>query len=316
MKHLIRLWCAFVRLLSTKEGAESLALFRILMALVIVCYLMSLWSVDFVSIFWTDKKFGGIQTHYGTPLVKYLGGATPQVVEGLFWGSVSLAILMALGLGGRLVIFCLSVTYYGLIALNYDISGGFDLMFTNGLWILCFSSCTKTWSLDCLIKNKKWSCDDTISAWPRYLLIFQLLLIYFSTGIQKVSPNWNPGGRYRALYYALTDPSWYKIDPDFWAHKFTFFLTQVGTAVTWHWEQTAPLMFLILYFRMDKTKTGFWRKIFNKYDLRKVWMFFGVSLHIGILFTMAVGPFSWIALSYYVNFFRPEEVRRFFAKRQ
>ena len=184
--------------------------------------------------------------------MKLLGGANPTVINSLFWGSVSLASLMALGLGGRVVIFCLSVSYYGLIALNYEISGGFDLMFTNGLWILAFSSCTKTWSLDSLIKNKRWSSDAVISAWPRYLLIFQLLLIYFATGIQKVSPNWTPGGGYRALYWALSDPSWYKIDPNFWSHPLTYFLTQVGTAVTWHWEQTAPLMFLILYFRLDK----------------------------------------------------------------
>ena len=311
MKSLQNCWLVCVKFFSTKETGESLALFRIAFAFAILYYLYTLWSLDLVSIFWVDIKDGGIRNLYGTPLVRFLGGATSRVVFSLFWGSVTLAIMMALGLGGRIVILGLSVSYYGLIALNYDISGGFDLLYTNGLWILWLSSCTKTWSLDCVLLRRRWSTDQLISAWPRYLLLFQLLLTYFSTGIQKVSPNWSPSGYYTALYWALSDPSWYKIHPDFWAHRITFFLTQVGTAVTWHWEQCAPLLLLILYYRKTKEQSGFLRGVFNKYDLRKAWVFVGVCLHVGILFTMEVGPFSFVALAYYLNLLHPSEIRSF-----
>jgi hypothetical protein len=87
-------------------------------------------------------------------------------------------------------------------------------------------------------------------------------------------------------------------------------LTQVATAITWHWETGAWVMLLVYYYRYTRDRPGRLRALSNRWDLRLPFAGIGISLHVGILLTMNVGPFSWVSMSYYLCLFRPEEVSR------
>ena len=69
--------------------------------------------------------------------------------------------------------------------------------------------------------------------------MWQLVLMYWATGLQKVSTHWVPGGDLMALYYILQQPTWQWIDMA-WVAPYAA-LTQVGTAVSWWWEVTCPV---------------------------------------------------------------------------
>ena len=45
-----------------------------------------------------------------------------------------------------------------------------------------------------------------VPAWPRYLLLLQLVWVYFSGGMNKSAGAWGPFGGFTALANALSDP--------------------------------------------------------------------------------------------------------------
>jgi hypothetical protein len=147
-----------------------------------------------------------------------------------------------------------------------------------------------------------------VSAWPRHLLIFQILFVYTATGLQKTSILWTPAGEYAALYYVLQDPTWTRFDGELFATLYP--VTQLATAVTWHWEQLSLGLLLYYYFRQTRDRPGRLRRWFLRWDLRVAWVAIGIALHIGILVLLSVGPFSLVAMAYYVTLFSPDEVER------
>ena len=313
MKRLGRWWRFWVELFSQRESASGLALFRIALGLVILYSLLSIRIAGLVDVFWIDVGHGGYAPlGEGNWLLAWLGGPTPSVVHWVHAVAVLGALAMVVGIGGRWVILLTLQTYNALVTINLNVSGGYDLMITNALWLLFFSDCMATYSLSCRRKTGSFTQNVLISAWPRYLIVFQILVIYTSTGLYKLSADWTPAGGYSALFHVFQDPTWRRFDMDFTASVYP--LTQLGTAMVWHWECSAWLMLLVYYFRYTRDRDGRLRRWFNRWDLRLPYAAIGLSMHIGILFTLNVGPFSWIAMSYYILFFRPEEVERVMAR--
>jgi hypothetical protein len=242
----------------------------------------------------------------GSYLVLWLGGPTPGVIWTVWAMALALAFLFTVGLGGRVTSFALLQCYLALVSINGDASGGYDLMITNALWLLTLGQSTATLSLDCRLRDKSWTSERDIAAWPRYLLLFQLMIIYSSTGLQKTSVWWTPGGGYSALYWVFQDPTWMRLSGEWFAWIYP--LTQIGTAITWHWEQMSVLMLLYFYYRDTVEKKGRLRRWFTRWDLRKPWVLTGVCVHVGILITINVGPFSWVSLAYYLLLWRSSEL--------
>jgi hypothetical protein len=151
-----------------------------------------------------------------------------------------------------------------------------------------------------------------VPAWPRYLFIAQLLVVYGFTGWQKVALSWTPLGGYSALYWVLQDPNWQRADWSALA-AWLYPLTQLATALTWHWEQLAPLLLLVYYFRATRDRPGRLRALCNRRDLRLPFALVGVGLHVGIGCLMQLGPFSWIALAYYIALWHPAEIEHLWA---
>lgn len=303
-----RLWAAWVELLSHREPATSLAWFRIAVALVMLYSLLSMVAADLVEVMWVDAAYGGLQTlstrHW---LVGLLGGRTPATAWTLVGSGLLLSSLLAVGLGGRITALLALQVYYALTTGQGTLSGGYDTLVTNALWLLVLSESTATLSLDCRRRTGRFTSDRPVPAWPRYLVILQLVVVYTTTGLHKLSPVWTPGGDHSALYWVFQEPTWRRFDMTWTASEWVYPLTQLGTAVTWWWEVLAPLLLVVYWARYTAARGGRVRRALNRFDLRIPWAAIGISLHLGILVLINVGPFSWISLAYYLCLITPPD---------
>ncbi len=309
MRRALKQW---VRFLSRRESATSLAVFRILVGLVTLYSVGSAVAGGVVDLVWVGEEYGGIiareSDHWLWQLLsgpRTSDGSTPTHV----WALLAIASIGAatstLGIAGRWPLLVAQQSYLALVSLNRHSSGGYDVLITTA-WLLLFCSrSTETLSVDCLRRTGSLWSNHKVPAWPRYLLFTQLLVMYSATGFQKVGLSWTPMGGYTALHYVLHDPTWTRFEPS-WVNAVELPL-RFMTALSWHWEQLSILMLPVLYYRMTKLRGGRLRRWLNRWDLRVPWVLVGIGMHAGILVLMNVGPFSWISMSYYVTLWSGSE---------
>ncbi len=308
-------WGRWAALLAERETGTSLALFRIGCGLCILYAIGSVVLAGMVPVIWLGPADGGLATEInGSRLFQWLGGVHPGTVWVVVAATLLLGLLLALGAGGRVTAFLALQGTMALTGLNGNATGAYDWLLTNALWLLVLAGATATLSLDCRLRTGRWVSAVPVSAWPRYLAIYQIVLVYWSTGMHKLSRSWTPADGFSALYYILQEPTWQRWDMTWLAHVYP--LTQVATATTWIWECTAPLLLVVLWYRRTRERPGRLRALCNRLPLRGLWMMTGVAMHLGILVLMDVGPFSLVALAYYPCLLRPEEWRRAAARGQ
>lgn len=291
-----RRWNAWVAMLDTRERGSTLAAFRMAIAAVVLYSLVSIRATDLLDVLWTtDAGYRPLQGFHW--LLDLLGGPTVEVVHGLWATAFAGACLLLLGVGGRWAALLALQAYLPLVSINGQTTAGFDMMMTNALWLLFLSRCTATLSVDCRRRTGRWRSDDLVPAWPRYLVLLQLIIIYTSTGLMKLGAPWTPVGGFSALYWVYQDPTWVRAEVfGQWA-AVVYPLTQLATFTTWVWELTAPVMLLIYYRRYSRGP--------GRFDLRKPWIAIGVGVHLGILVTLNVGAFSLVSMAYYLCFMTP-----------
>lgn len=301
-------WRTWVDLFGRRERGTALALLRIAIGLVALATLASTGAAGLVDVLWIDREHGGFGDIGGNWLVQALGGPTPDVMWPVFWTTIAAAVLVVVGLGARAAALVALLGYTALVTAQPDTSGGGDLLVINGLWLLVLADCEATLSLRCLLTRRRLTCDRLVPAWPRYLFIFQIVIVYFAAGMQKMAVHWTPAGGYLALHYVLQDPTWIRFSGD----AFTGLspLTRVATAVTWHWEQLAPVLLLYYYYRDTADRGGRLRRWLTRFDLRTAWAAVGAGLHLGIFLVLDVGMFSLASLAYYLALWHPDELAR------
>lgn len=306
-------WTALVRRLAHREPATALALFRIAVALCVVYALGQTILSDTVTAVWVAREHGGMKSlvtqHW---LVAALGGATPAAVWGLIATALAGALCLALGLGARVAALVTGQCCIALFSLHPTSGGGHDRVITNALWLLVLAPSSATLSLDCWLRHRRFTSAAPVAAWPRYLAVVQISVIYGMTGVQKLGSSWFPWGDYSAVYYALQTPSWARHELDqvavLVAHLYP--LTQLGTAVTWLWELSFPVVLLALYWRATRDRPGRLRAWANRVDLRRAYALVGLLMH-GLLFVMMeLGPFSLITPAFYLCLWHPDEWAR------
>lgn len=308
MSRLRRWWAAWVSLLDRRETGEALALFRVAVGVVVAWVVLSQIVTGIGEIVWVDRAHGGYRALGGGPtLVRWLGGPTPGVIRALMAVTASSAIALTLGLGGRLAAFVTLQGYIALHRLDGNASGSSDILVTNALWLLVLARSTATLSVDCRLRTGRFVSDEEVHAFPRYLGILQLVVMYWSTGMQKVSVYWFPAGSYSALYYILQQPTWQRFSMTWAAHAYP--ITQLATAMTWLWEVSSPLLLLVYFLRDTRERGGRLRRWANRFDLRLAWALVGLALHLMIFAAMDVGHFSQISLAFYLCLFHPAELR-------
>jgi hypothetical protein len=301
----VRLWRAWVELTSERERGTTMALLRMAVAAIIGATVLSMWRSGLVDLLWLDAAHGGMGATVPTSWLSYLvGGGSPGVVWPLLALCLVSSAAMLVGLGGRLAVLMTLLSYRALSGMG--VAGGYDAMILNAGWLLLLADCSATLSVDCRRRSGAWTSDTLVSAWPRYLFIFQLVVIYVFTGIQKSSASWTFVDGYSALYWFMQDPSWLRFDTRWVASVYP--LTQVATALVWHFEVGAFLLLLVYHYRRTAERGGRLRALFNRRDLRLYFAAFGISMHIGIEILLNMGPFSWISMAYYLALWRPEEI--------
>ncbi len=311
------LWSRLVERLDHREPATALALFRIALGLSILYTLIPMMTDEVLTLLWVDIADGGFRPLSARDwLVEALGGPTLQTSWGLSVAAVLAGLLLVVGLGGRLSAALALVLMMALFSLSPGTGGGHDRLHTNGLWLLVLAPSTATLSLDARLfgAQRRFASTQAVPAWVRYVGVVQLVLVYWSTGLQKVAQEWMPWGGLSAVYYALLSPSWQRWEMGWLGHPLAYLATQVGTATTWLWESLAPVWLLAFWFRATRDRPGALRAWFNRVDVRGWWALFGVILHLVLWVTMNLGPFSPVTLSFYALLFHPDEYARAWAR--
>jgi len=298
-------WFGFFR---RRETGESLALFRIACGVTTLTWILSAVFHDVATDVWLPVEYGGYRSFASVPwLFGLLGGLNPTTLWIVIGAYILSACAVTIGWGGRWSAFVLLQAFLAISDINSDVSGGDCRLAGNCLWLLVIAGGTATMSLDCRLREERWTSDRMVAAWPRYLVFYQLVVVYGATGLQKLSIDWTPAGGYSALYYILQEPTWQRWDMSWLAWVYP--LTQVATAVTWIWEASAPLLILAAWYRATRDRPGLLRRLFNRIGFRRVYVTIGVMMHLGIFIFIDLSLFTWISLSMYPCLFTAAEWR-------
>lgn len=302
-------WARFVSLLDTREDGRALSMVRILVGLSVLAALLEVVLPGALPVIWLDAADGGYRPLGEGPwLMRHLGGPTPSRVWGLVGLTMTAAGALTLGVYARVAAFVALQGFLAVAWLNGHTAGSYDFVVTNSLWLLVLSRSDATGGLLARWRTGRWWPDVQVPAWPRWLMVVQLVLMYSSTGLQKVSTHWVPGGDMAALYYIMQQPSWQRFDLSWtaWVHP----LTQLATLGTWLWEVGSPVLLLAFWYRRTRGGGGWLRATLNRIDARSLFALFGALVHAGIHALMDVGPFSYVSIALYPALFSPDELRQ------
>lgn len=305
----MRSWLrGYDRLVTTREDGRVLAALRIAVGVVGAWNILNMIPAEVLDLMWLPPAHGGILSlSRGMWITKNVGTLDPPKVYGMVVVSLSFFALTIVGLGRGFAPLLAALSFYALRSLNPPITGGYDAVLVNILLFLSLADCTRTWSVDCWLRTRRWSSFDLVAAWPRYLIVFQLIILYTATGLKKASFVWSPTGSYSALWYVFIDPTWRRMEHVEFL-RWMMPAMRFGTALTWHWEQLSFLLLVLGYYRFTKERPGRLRAFLNRWDLRWPWMAVGVAMHGGVFLMTNVGIFSIISLSLYPALFAPHEL--------
>lgn len=310
MSRASRAWAGWVALWSDRETADSLALFRILMGLTLMGTWAGVLHSGAASEVMVAAAHGGLApAGRGPAWFQALGGATETGAPALLMVAFALSAALTLGVGGRWTALLLGQVSLAVFHLHPGTGGGHDRLITNALWLLVLSEAHTSWSLPHKLRTGSWRNPALVPAWPRQLLVYQLVLMYTLTGIDKQGPAWGPAEDYRALYYTFLLPSWARGDMTWIASVFP--LTQLAGAIAWWWEALWFVLGLNLVARRARPASPAPLRWLGSVDLRPPFVALGVITHGSLWWFMNLGPFTPVTLAYYVCLYTPEELRGF-----
>lgn len=300
-----RAWDGWVALWDRTESPAALALVRIFVGLALLADFINLARLGVVGPMFTAAPEG---------YAVNAGGFANEILDAglgpaLYVVATIAAACVMLGLGTRAACGVLVVALTQLAWIAPDADRGIHMIFRVVLVILALSGSHAKWSLDAwLWAKRKRPYPAVIAAWPRYLILLQLLWIYFSGGINKSGAEWGPGGGFLALANTLTDPHFARFDPAWIAALLP--LTQLATVATMVFELSAPLYLVWLYCAETGDRPGTWRRWINRLRLRWLWIATGVLFHVGLVIALPIGIFPWGMLALYPVLLRPAELTR------
>jgi hypothetical protein len=266
--------------------ADSAALLRIAFG---VLGLISLFGLTPVSMYWSIGGLvpqGGGGTGIRSVLLQHDLGS---VIGWTLWlGMVAVFVLLTAGYRTRpMTVACVA----GLILQAHwnrlPLSMAWQVQ-TCVLFCLLFADAGAVLSLDAWkARGAGVTSQSRSPLWPLLLIRYQVVLIYFSSGLWKLAGSaWRDGS---ALHYVLNNHAFYRF-PGLLTPPVEWIAT-LGTYVTLAWELAFPLVLLHPV-------------------LRRIGLTIGVAIHAGIWLTMEVGTFSWVMVASYIAFLEPDAVSR------
>jgi hypothetical protein len=309
----------WVALWDRREHPRSLGLLRLLLGAVVLLDLLEVGALDLVGTLWGPTEDGGLMGILGRdpPLALFEAiGASASVAWGLWGGAVAAAACLALGVAARPAALGLVLISAQLAQILPAADRGVDMLVRNALCILVFARSAEAWSLPARLRTGRWdgAADARVPAWPRYLVILQLVILYAGAGISKTATSWTPFGDWSALYIAMRDPAFGRLDADLVRSLYP--ATQALTAVTWLWEWAAPLLLLAYFYRDSRGRPGWLRALLNRVDFVFGYLLIGAIFHVGTHLTLRLGIFPFAALSLYPAAFHPDEWARWLRLRR
>jgi hypothetical protein len=186
---------------------------------------------------------------------------------------------------------------------------GIDTLLRNVLIILVFAPSGATLSADARLRTGRWISDACVVAWPRYLIVAQLVVMYFSAGIQKQSQAWTSLGGYSALYLVLHQPHYAAFSlPHEWLVTLSPFL-RISTFVSVWFERLSIFVPWLMWRHATRERPGRVRSLVNRAHILGCWVTLGITFHLGLALGLELGIFPWGCIALYPAFFPPESIR-------
>jgi hypothetical protein len=293
-------WRAWVELLDRREPATALALVRIFVAVALLGDFVQLGSLGLVDALWARPPDG----------FAWATDAERVGARGLYALAVVALACIAIGLATRPACVVFVLVSAQLAARQPD--EGIDVLLRIVVAILALSRCNARWSVDAWIARRRGRpMPAEIPAWPRYLLLFQLVWVYFSAAQNKSGSEWGPHGGFAALGNAMADPHTARFAGAWIGSPIVDAALRVATAATVTFEIVAPLYLLFLYYAATRERAGRVRAWCNRLHLRWSWLALGVAFHLGIAVFLRLGLFPWGMLAVYPVLLLPDDYSRF-----
>lgn len=297
----------WVRFWDRREAPYSLAVVRLLVGAALFGDLIQAAIFDVIPLVMAPPPLGGGygQTLDTAPLVVRWFGASPGTGFAVWALALVACALFTAGVGYRVTSWVLVFAMAELDGVQ-PVGDSIDSLLRIVLPVLAASGAGKVWSFDAWLRHRRGKpLEELVPAWPRYLIVIQLLWIYVSAGHQRDGRMWGPP-EFSALGNVLGDPHFARFEPGTFAVLYP--LLRVGTAVTMLFELTSPLYLLWLWLELHPGRGGRFGDAVRRFRIRWAWLALGVSLHGGIALGMKIGLFPFGMLALYPAFVRPPEL--------
>ena len=290
----------YVAFWDRREPAHALAVVRIGIGVVMLYDLLQIAQLGLIVPLWAPLEQGGIGVRPRVVFYAWFGASASSAYM-LFGVSIISALTLALGWFSRVSALTLMFCSAQLSALAPDADRGIDALLRNALAVLALSGAGSVWSLDA-----RGRAPAEVPAWPRYLLIAQLVLLYFWAGVLKQSAAWSSLDGYSALFSVLSKPHYARFALSHEQLVAIYPLLQAATIGTLLFERTAILLPLWLWLR---GRPGRWGELVRRARVFELWMATGIFFHVALALFTQLGIFPWGCLALYPALLKPEVVR-------
>lgn len=313
-----RAWSAWVSLWRGEEHPRTLAIVRILLGATVLFDFLEIARLDLVTALFAPNPAGGLSdalTRGAVPMWYRVLPGTAGSGAALHAVLVASALAFTAGAFTRTSAAVLVLAWAQFADVLPAGDRGIDTLCRDVLLLYVFAGGGGWLSVDARWSTGSWWGDGTpVAAWPRRLLVLQIVVMYFLAGVQKVGLHWWPMGRYGALYLVLQDPAIARYDFAWLARTPWFQLTQLASLVTVLFQDTYPIVLVIRWWKATPERGGLGREVTRRFPwLEYVWLSLGVVFHLALALTTELGIFPWAMLALYPAWLHPDEWAGFWA---
>lgn len=260
--------------LTAPVSTAPLASVRLVFGLLMALSMLRFWANGWIESLYVAPEFHF--KYYGFEWVEVLPEPWLQVVF-VVCGVSALCVGLGLLYEIAAVLFFLSFTYIELLDKTTYLNHYYFVSLFAGL--LMFIPANRTWSLDVWLGRTVY--QPTGPAWHRYVLMFQIGVVYFYAGLAKLNPDW--------LFSALPLAIWLPAKAD---------LPVIGPLLAERWVAYAFSWFGCVY---DLTIAFLllWSRV-------RVWAYATVVVfHVATWLLFPIGMFPFIMIGVTLLFFSP-----------
>lgn len=292
--------------LSGQEDATSLALFRVLFALLLtVVYVAHAGSV--VEYFSAESMLNGRWARDAFPsrFSLFFHVDAPAAVLTLFWLGALAHVAWVVGLGTRVAGPAAMFMWINMIGRNPLLYAYPDRVALILGLMLALMPAGRALSVDAHLRSRRGLPPQTVPVWCRRLLQLQIALVYTATGLEKTGKTWTEEGT--AIYYTLVNPYNRHFDLGQGLARVQPWLLRPATFVVLMWEVAFAGFVAVHWIRDSLVVAGRDRWVRWVPDLRWLFLGFGLLMHLGIQASLYVVHFSWLMIFSYSAFLTPAE---------